>query len=223
MDDLMIAVSAGDLRKTRQLLFSGADPNARDSRSFESVLSVAAGAGYEEIVKVLLSHGAYPGSFVVASMTPLQCAAKAGHIKIVEMLLERGANINEYDGWDLEENDCPEFGSGLEAAAYGGNVPVIRLLLDKGADVDLVTKGRYGTPLISAAAGGHVNQVLLLLDLGVEINSKNESGDSGADLRSASEARGRHSSLVRKGGGSKRGGRRGQYCSPGLVSSLLRP
>ena len=101
--DLFSAVESGKIKKIRELLLAGANPNAvRKPRSFssekETVLIIAVDKGYAEIVKMLLLAGANPN--VVknnSSLTALMLATWEGHAEVAEILLSAGANPNEVD------------------------------------------------------------------------------------------------------------------------------
>lgn len=82
-------------------------------------LHLAIAYGHEEVVRVLLRHGADPRTFNYTGRreTPMLVAVQRGHAGIVRQLLDAGAP--------------PE---GLGVAASAGNAPFVRLLLAHGAD-----------------------------------------------------------------------------------------
>ena len=67
MLDLFHAAKKGLTEAARELLASSADPDVRDA-SGSVPLHVAAAAGHEEVVRLLLSHGAR-----IDAVTPTDC------------------------------------------------------------------------------------------------------------------------------------------------------
>jgi ankyrin repeat protein len=159
-----------------------------------ALLTEAAEAGHESIVRSLLDRGAdVEGSGT--GLTPLVKAAKAGHESVVRLLLDRGADVeasNSFltplfeaieaghesvvrllldqgaaiaiDHFDEFYNSTP-----LIKAAKKGHEPIVRLLLDRKAAVDGIVNS-CSTPLIEAAKAGHMPVVQLLLDRGAAVN-----------------------------------------------------
>lgn len=72
--------------------------------------------GYEDVVKVLLVHGAEIESHNENGHTPLMEAASGGHVNVAKLLLERGACINSHS------NEFKE--SALTLACYKGKITV---------------------------------------------------------------------------------------------------
>lgn len=128
------------------------------------LIELAAIKGDEQIVRLLLDHGA----LVSAAREPLTHAATGGKLEIVKLFLEFGASIDEKD----------EYGrSAAMLAAMEGHEGVVRYLLDLGAAADVVDK--FENSLLTAAAiGGLVNIVRLLLERGFNVNEKTIGGDT---------------------------------------------
>jgi ankyrin repeat protein len=150
---------------------------------FGTALQGASYEGRQQIVQVLLNHGAgvnAQGGFYGGA---LQAASHQGHEQIVRLLLDHGAEINAQGGY---------FGNALTAASSQGHEQIVTLLLDHSADIN-AQGGFYANALEAASDQGHEQIVRLLLDHGAEINA--QSGDFGNALAAASD-RG-HEQIVR--------------------------
>ena len=137
------AASMGDVRRVKELLEKGADPNARDEDG-RTPLHEAAGMGHVEIVKLLLEHGADPNAEDEDGWTPLHVAMFYGCIEVAKHVYIH----------------CPQ-----QRQVKGSLVEVVKLLLEHGADPNAQNKSGE-TPLHDAACLGHVEIVKLLLELG---------------------------------------------------------
>jgi ankyrin repeat protein len=169
------------------LLAKGADINAMDPGG-DTPLCFAAVAGTDDMVKLLIDHGAKADIFVAAMLdmgervkkllhanpdvaratdhsgaTALHLAAGRGHIKAVQILLAAGADPNSSSG----SGETP-----LQAAAYIGRHDVVKLLLDHGARVDPREHLSGLTALHRAALGGDPETIKLLLARGSDVNAK---------------------------------------------------
>jgi ankyrin repeat protein len=205
--DLHDAVLNGDVKRVKEMLEKGADPNARDEYD-NTLLHLAASWGHVGIVKLLLGHGANLNAQNKYGRTPLHKAAYWNHVDVVRLLLEHGANPNvqDIDGWTplhdaaiwshveivkllLEHGANPNTQTirgytPLHHAAYWGRVDVVRLLLERGADPN--AKDKYGdTPLHIAASRGSVDVVRLLLEHGADPTIKNKDGNTPLDVARA--------------------------------------
>ncbi|KAN0072914.1 hypothetical protein V8E54_009028 [Elaphomyces granulatus] len=152
----------------------------------QTMLALAAGKGYEEVVNLLLEKGAEldsknrddrtPLSYAAGSGheavldskdrhcgTPLSYAAGSGHEAVVNLLLEKGAELDSKN----RDNRTP-----LSYAAGSGHKAVVKLLVEKGAELNSKEKNGW-TPLSYAAEDGHEAVVKLLVEKGAELDSKN--------------------------------------------------
>ena len=88
--ELHIACANGDLKRTKELLNSGEDPNVKTDNS-ETPLHLAVATSYtESVIKELLKYGAKISEL---NNTGESCFAKAvrhGHTNIVKLLLNWG-------------------------------------------------------------------------------------------------------------------------------------
>ena len=115
--DLIDAAENGDIRRVRELLDSGADPNLRDNRFGVTALIMA--WGYTDIVRLLLENGADPNLRDNLGTTALMMAALEGETETVRLLLENGADPNLID----KDGDTA-FGLALS----DGHTDILRLL-----------------------------------------------------------------------------------------------
>ncbi|HWX40810.1 MAG TPA: ankyrin repeat domain-containing protein [Blastocatellia bacterium] len=131
---MMEAVRLGETDRVVSLLKRGANPNATDVYR-QTLLMIAAGSNYNDVVDALLASGADANlKDPVSNKTALMEAARKGNSPIVRALLVVGAEINA-------RNIAGE--SALMLAASNGQVGVVRVLLEKGADVRATdNKGR---------------------------------------------------------------------------------
>jgi ankyrin repeat protein len=113
------AAIKGDLQQIRDLLSKGlSDYDGRDPLR-EPPLSIAAGLGKLEIVKLLLEKGANVNATDLLGQTPLMIAAKEGHLEIVKLLLAKGAAPNAKNS---------EGKTALDFATKAGRTEVVNLL-----------------------------------------------------------------------------------------------
>jgi ankyrin repeat protein len=122
-------------------------------------LYLALSMGHNEIVKLLLFHGASPKDYPRA-------LRYANDPEMAKLLIEHGAEVNWRDG----NNSAL---TALHFFASNGNAKVAELLIDHGAEVD-VKNGRGQTPLHLAAQEGRLNTVKLLISRGADVNAKSK-------------------------------------------------
>ncbi|CAH0019738.1 unnamed protein product [Clonostachys rhizophaga] len=174
------------LEVTRKLFVycpNGARVNARGGK-YSNALYAACYRGYEENVRILLSHGADCNAETEKHITPLQAAVGDNHIGIAKVLLEKGANVNHSSGL---------YGTALQLAAARGHAGMIRLLAEHGADINFLLErggglnsrgGYYRSALQAAAARGHTSIVTKLLEAGAHDNPgiDEDNDDGGVEL-----------------------------------------
>lgn len=146
------------------MLARGVDPNTVDPNA-DPVLLVAARAGFNPTVDLLLRAGAKVDAKNRFGDTAIMAAALGGHLLIVKKLQARGAEINPV-GW-----------TPLAYAASSGQLEVVRYLIEVGAKVD-AESANGTTPLMMAARGGHATTIDLLMAKGADVNHRNENGAS---------------------------------------------
>jgi ankyrin repeat protein len=168
-NELVAAVSAGDLGGVRRALDQGISPDA----VFGKPLGIAALAGDVPMTRLLLERGATPMRLGNVGWSPLQeAAALSGNTEVIVLLLDAGADVNEA----TSAGATP-----VSIAAGAGNLAALDLLLARGGDV----KGfaRPGCrpchpPMVSAVRGGKGSPQLLqrLIDAGADIDAADDEG-----------------------------------------------
>ncbi len=118
-----------------------ANVNAIEIRQ-KTALHLAVAHGREDIIEVLLVHGADLMAKSDGSWTPLHNACQEGNVKVVRTLLTAGADINAR----LLNGMMP-----LHVAAQAGHLDVVNCLLER-KDVKRAAKDSFGiTPFLRAA------------------------------------------------------------------------
>jgi ankyrin repeat protein len=165
---LCIAVESNQRGIVQKLLREGADVNAKGaSGGHATALWAAAGKGYVEIAKDLLSAGA---RFDLGH-SPLWNAAYRGKLELVGLLIEAGEDVNRRDSE-----------TALHAAA-SFKPQIIKRLIQAGANVNAQDSGGY-TPLHRAVEQGEQNieAVRLLLSAGADPTISNMHGKTALNM-----------------------------------------
>lgn len=182
-EQLMEAVSQGNLTEVERLLNMGADSNTRNECG-RTALMESAWAGNTDIAKLLLDKGANIDEKDDVGKTPLIRAVETGYSETARLLLERGAdpNVAEADGWTpiraavlRSDPDLVKLmvdhgaKKTLQIAAMIGDTSGIRYLITNEADINEIdVLGR--TALSNAVAANNPEIVKLLLDNGADAN-----------------------------------------------------
>ena len=119
--DLISAANYGDIRRVRELLDAGVDPNIKDDEG-DSALIMATIRSKIDVIRLLLDRGADPNIGDEDGETPLMRASYRNtrdNKDIIKLLLERGAdpNIQSLNG-----------DTALTFALSSGNGDIVRLL-----------------------------------------------------------------------------------------------
>jgi uncharacterized protein len=88
---LHVAVTRDDIRIAGSLLDHGAQINARTQGDGRTPLMIAAAAGFEEMVELLLSRGADPSIVDSAGKPPLERAVECHRSGVVDILRKAGS------------------------------------------------------------------------------------------------------------------------------------
>jgi ankyrin repeat protein len=174
-------------RRAAWLLEHGANANAVNAYSKESVAKHAMLAGKQDLVELLVRHGATvpalnPGEvFISAAMQgdtetlrqlaerhpeflrsphAMFAAIEQQRRDIAELLLDLGMSANVAD-----HRGC----TALHTAASSNAVDIARLLIERGADVDPVERNYNSTPLGGANYFGRLEMVAFLAPLSRDI------------------------------------------------------
>ncbi|KAL2851170.1 ankyrin repeat-containing domain protein [Aspergillus pseudoustus] len=181
-------ISGGGMRAVVKAARLGRGPAKRASDPvFGNLLVVAATAGDNETVKLLIDHGVDVNSnFKWSSATALSGAAHYGHRQVMDTLLQNGADVN---GGNADTKEP------LIMAIRGRQLTALKALVEHGARpsppdptanayqqavalddpriLDFLLK-HLGPPdktiLVSAAADGKANHVALLLAAGARVD-----------------------------------------------------
>jgi uncharacterized protein len=134
---LMNCARRGADKAVIDLVKSGIEINAHESRQGQTALMWAADEGHSNIVSTLIKHGADIKMMSKNGFTPLLYATRSGDVETARVLLDAGADPNEA---------TDKFGNSLVIAAAGGHEALSLYLLERGADLN--SKDAYGiTPL----------------------------------------------------------------------------
>jgi diguanylate cyclase (GGDEF)-like protein len=118
--ELIVAARAGNVKRVKGLLDSGADVDARDNRG-NTPLIEAAFFKYPDLVQLLLSKGADINARNHAGDTALTEAIRAGHGGVVDLLLSK------WNPSSLEEESAKLYRALFEASSYGNTEVVARV------------------------------------------------------------------------------------------------
>lgn len=161
------------------LLEKGANVNATNGKNAERLdnvtpLQLAAREGNEEIVKILINHGADINAKNIDGISPLQAAAYRGRENIVELLISDQRiqyNPEDLTNWrrSFSEQQNADFSDSEEDSSEGGNYPGGGGYGSDGSDEDY-GGGGYGSdeennpPLLQAVIDNREDDVRRLLE-----------------------------------------------------------
>ncbi len=167
----------------KRLIDAGAEPDLARVPLFpfeprDTPLSLAAFAGDERTVKLLLDRGASPGVAAAPPGTntpfsPVAAAAFAGRERILKLLVKRGGSVNCDDGFA---------GHALNIALYAGHRHLAPYLIAR-PELDLHRKSSFGEaapPMVWAAYDetGDPAVARALLSRGIDINEPSSAGST---------------------------------------------
>lgn len=154
--------------------------------------TAAQGHAAEDVVALLLGHGAAVDAHAFNGQTPLIAAAAAGNTGIVRLLIRHGATLEKVDTLDatavmhaacfghqdalevlLNANARPNADdyhrSALTLAAERDHAGIVSLLIRRGANINHVGPDR-ATALIAASKAGKIAMVRLLISQGARLD-----------------------------------------------------
>ena len=118
----------------------------------ETILHLACRRGYDEIIQLLLDHGALTEIQGCRMGTPLHIAAEHGRLRAAELLLDHGADVEARD----TSGNTP-----LHVAAAWDSLAVVQFLLTRGADIR--ARAFFGEDVYSIAISRGAEKVLNFL------------------------------------------------------------
>jgi ankyrin repeat protein len=147
---LMFAARVGDLASAKALVAGGANVNDADAWGVSAV-TMAAHAGFDDLVEFLLEKSADPNA-AAAGFSALHAAIMRRDERMVRALLEFGANANApVENWTPTRRSSHDFNFAPELvgatpfwlAARFAQPKVMRLLVEYGADPLVVHRGDH--------------------------------------------------------------------------------
>ncbi|KAI9355294.1 ankyrin repeat-containing domain protein, partial [Zopfochytrium polystomum] len=179
---LITAVLQQDVEMVRILLGTGrCDINYRRPPNYgDTAISIAAGLGMIDVLKMLLEAGAKTEPVDLGDRTPIILAAMKNQPEAIRLLMAAGANINHYP-YKIGRN-----GTAIYSAAYHGfPLAVAALLTDPSINLELTHAEDDDTPLLAAAMQGHGEIVQMLLKAGASTAAVTKDGETFASCCAA--------------------------------------
>ncbi len=173
------AARDGDTEAVKKLLRQGASVYAVTTASGVTPLILAATAGHEQIVEVLLDAGAAVNTADKTGGTALLYASAKGHDGIVHTLLQRGADVHVKSPKNYLDSTA------LTLAAGNGHDAVLDLLLKAGVEIDWRSEQDGLSALMLAAELGQGNSVSKLLSAGANPELRDRKGNTACALAAA--------------------------------------
>ncbi len=168
---LMSEVRAGrDIKLLKSLIADGADINYQDRYGWTPLMA-AVFAGQENIVKMLLEHGAKTELKVFKEgWTAFRIAARTEKYDIAKMLVGHGADMNSQDSRGLTT---------LGAAVNDRQPKTVKFLLSLGVDPDIGSGIHFeaSRPIFSIAGSGASDNDRLILKMLAEAGADMDSPD----------------------------------------------
>ena len=135
-------------------------------------LNMAAYSGHDDVVAVLLSHGADVNQAANDGNTPVYCATINGYNITVILLLNNGADPNKANS----DGTTP-----LQNAARRGHHSIVSILLSNAANINQANNDG-SSPLHFAAENGHDAVVAIFIEKGADVNQIDSDGDRPIDV-----------------------------------------
>lgn len=191
------ACERGDVRRTRELLAAGANPDERDYlfRTPDEYAHRARRRGVVSAEECIYELERMNGKIKFATeqgCTPLHWACHDGNVARIEELVDEelaALNWRRLGALSPMEVAChakkpesvrallqagvpchTEGMSPLHAACLSGDVDCIRILLEAGAPINAFDNN-FRTPLTTACIDGHVNAVSFLIEHGADVDA----------------------------------------------------
>ncbi|WP_028331066.1 ankyrin repeat domain-containing protein [Brachyspira alvinipulli] len=177
-DELMNAVSKGDMKALEKLIKDDTDLNKQYDKI--TPLNLAAARNDKEMVKFLVEKGADINLEDGYGYTPLIIAIKYRNIGLAKNIIDLKPDLNAI---------CSATGDTpltylVNAKKYGGVAYLCYYMIKNGADINKKNK-EGNTPLMIAAASYNYAIVGVLVNMGADYNIKNKEGQTAIDIASA--------------------------------------
>lgn len=163
---LLLATQAQNASLVGYILSLSPDVNPITRPSLWTPLHTAAFAGWSEIAKLLLEHGADPGARIAHGGSTLCVAAMANQREVMELLLHHRPDLR------FDSNGGT---NALYIAVENRAVDCVMLLLQKGVPTVCTRKDGW-QPLHRAARDGELKILTLLFDAKADINARTSLG-----------------------------------------------
>ncbi|PTY39925.1 ankyrin repeat domain-containing protein [Brachyspira hampsonii] len=177
-DELMNAVSKGDMKALEKLIKDDTDLN----KQYDNItpLNLAAARNDKEMVKFLAEKGADINLEDGYGYTPLMKAIDYYNIGLAKNIVDLKPDLNAI---------CSATGDTpltylVNANKYGGGADLCYYMIKNGADINKKNK-EGNTPLMIAAASYSYGIVGVLVNMGADYNIKNKEGQTAIDIASA--------------------------------------
>jgi hypothetical protein len=198
---ILKASKAGNLAHVEAWLRTGVNINYRGQHVQTSALMEAARYGHPDLIKFLVTQGAYLAAEDRYGNSPMRWAAKNNDRMTADLLVSLGA---EHDIFTLSAlgmrdqtatliSDDPGLVDKqlagwmpLHVAAGNSRLETIKILVREGADIEAMDLSR-ATPLRRALDHGRKDSFQLLLDLGANLHA---TGDDGRSVLEAARQKG---------------------------------
>lgn len=148
------------LEEVRELILSGADPNAKTPEDFHESTLLSTALSYpaftsknEKFISFLLQYGADPNDWHTTS--PLQNACTMGCLPIVQQLLEKKAQVTA---------KSTKGASALLSAVQCGYAGIVQVLLKNGAVDDIDFFDAHGDSPMSVARERKLQKIITLFE-----------------------------------------------------------
>lgn len=167
--EILETVKSGDAEKLKQLIDAGANINAADAKTGDTLLHIAAAKGDSACVKLLLSVDASVSAVNKKWRTPLTSAYESGFFSQVKEL--KDAHIREMKRMKLPTN-AKHFPKAVRTAASKGEANKICMLYALDPNMELLV-AKQGTAYHRAVEKDHPNCLLALQAYAPSIRSAN--------------------------------------------------
>jgi ankyrin repeat protein len=138
----------------RRLLASPGGVNAKNFDN-NTPLNLAIYDEDIDMVKTLLSKGAYINSHEREVEPPIICASSRGNLEIARLLIAAGANVNAIQNWSGW--------SPLMMACSSNNVELAKVLITNGADINYASHYNDSALAVAALSPGRLEVLKFLL------------------------------------------------------------